>query len=190
MTTKPTLAFTTLLNALLPFAEAVPAGPARLNVPDTLHGEPAVLLLTGGHATTWRHPDNLRLSTVEAPFLFGLGATFCDTVFYSVAPHRGAVLYRVPMALMTAQIMDGNLMRAWNRATAHEMTLMFERDRALLEPDNTALVRRLLQRYAALPTDERRSLSVMRYLEQSTVLSRSTLQRVLATLPHTELEHM
>jgi hypothetical protein len=75
-----------------------------------------------------------------------------------------------------------DLQREWTSIAAYKMAFLYARDRNILHHRPQDIVCRMLTRLMSLPQFFREHISAIKYIEQRTVLSRSSIQRVLFQL--------
>lgn len=183
---KPDLAFNKLIDTMLPYAEKV--------VPQT-QGEPTagicvdndaefakIFLLVQGHAHVRRCDDNLTLCTVFAPYILGISFYPGSKIYYSIELGPGSCLYQLSRMQAFNVVKREGIYREWMNVVSYKLALLYERDQNVFRHDSEDIVSRMLARLMELPHEFREHVSVIKFIEQRTTLSRSCIQRILSGL--------
>ncbi len=180
---KPDVSFSKLLDAMLPSAEVVaPKKLGGITAGICVDNDPEfakIFLLDQGYAHVRRRDDNLTMCTVFAPYILGVSFYPGSKIYYTIELGPGSCLYQMARVQAFNIVKREGLYREWMNAVSYKLALLYERDRNVFRHDSEDIVSRMLMRLMELPCEFREHISVIRFIEQRTVLSRSCIQRVL-----------
>lgn len=183
---KPISSFNKLFEVLLPIAELV----APIN-----QGEPTsgifvrnekdfakIYLLTKGYAHVKRSVDNITMFTMFSPF--SLGFSLCPGVdsYYTIELGPESELYQISRVKLLNTVKRDNLFREWMNVVSYKLAFLYERDRNVLNQNSEYIVSRMLMRLMELPSQFRDNISLVKFVEERTCLSRSCIQRIVNKL--------
>lgn len=183
---KPVLSFSKLFKGLLPGATLVapvsPDGPTSgLSV--VMEKEFAnIYLLTKGYAHVKRSEDGVILYTIFAPFTLGFSLYPGADAYYTIELGPESELYQSPRRIVLNTIKRDNLLREWMTVVSYKMAFLYERDRNILNQSSEFIVYRMLTRLMGLPPYFRDNISIYKYVEERTCLSRSSISRIVSKL--------
>ncbi|AHG20912.1 hypothetical protein Z042_15865 [Chania multitudinisentens RB-25] len=183
---KPHAAFNRLLNELLPHAEKVaPRQPSGVTEGLQIKNDPEffkLFLLDKGSANLCRLEDGLIISTVFSPYVIGLSFYPGAGVYYSIELGAYSSLYQISRTRAQYLIHKLDLQKEYISAVSYKMSLLYLRDGRVLKYKSEDIVKNMLIHLMELPEDFRKNTSVLKFIEQRTTLSRSSIQRILLNL--------
>ncbi|OKB66837.1 hypothetical protein BHU62_09355 [Serratia marcescens] len=183
---RPKQALYTLIDALAPYAqeidEIIAAGVTDGFILRNDKEYANIYLLQAGYVNIRREPDGLVVATAFAPDVIGLAHyPGVEAHFYfELGPH--CTLLSVARTKAVAQVNRHDLHREMMQVISFKMAFLYERDRAIQQSNANDIVLSMLKRFALIPREFRDTITVSRFIEQRTTLSRSSIQRVLSRL--------
>lgn len=192
---KPKLSFNKLISSMLPHAEKItpqkPGEPTAGLCVDNDVEFSKIFLLVEGFANIRRRDDNLILGTVFAPYVLGVSLIPSSGVYYSIELGPESSLYQLSQIHALTMIKSEGLYREWMRVASYKIALLYERDRNILLENSYDIVCRMLTQLSEFPIYFREHISVIKFIEERTILSRSSIQRILQDMKkksHIEME--
>jgi CRP-like cAMP-binding protein len=180
---RPKKAICTLIDTLLPHAELLVSPETyAFTEGQVIHNDKAyskIYLLEAGFVNVRRELDDLVIATAFAPELVGLAHyPGMDAHFYlELGPH--CRMWSVSRTTAVNQIKKHELYREWMQILSFKMAFMYERDRAIQQRNAQDVVFSMLKRFALIPKEFRDYITVSKFIEQRTTLSKSSIQRAL-----------
>ncbi|OMQ21341.1 MULTISPECIES: helix-turn-helix domain-containing protein [Serratia] len=191
---KPDVAFRRLLNELLPYAEKiVPRQPGETTQGVKIESEPDffnLYLLERGSANLCRLDDNLIVSTVFSPYVIGLACYPGGGVYYSIELGADSCIYQIPRTRAQYLINKLELQKELISIISYKLSRMCFRDNCIFKYKSEDIVKGMLAHLMEFPEDFRKNTSVLAFIEKRTTLSRSSIQRILATLKNESKVHI
>ncbi|MCS3408322.1 helix-turn-helix domain-containing protein [Serratia sp. AKBS12] len=178
---RPEASIQRLLDALEPLAKPMSVMPRkRLNW--EYKGEPQFYIVKSGELSILRVSDGLLIATAYEQTLFGLAE--------SIQPLRCHILrVETPSTLLRLNASDAKAVFTaqglWQDATvllSYYTSYLFYRDALLVQQRTYLIIRDHLLELIKLPLDTRLRTSILEYMQERTLLSRSSILNVIAEL--------
>ncbi|PHM54450.1 hypothetical protein Xekk_02646 [Xenorhabdus sp. KK7.4] len=180
---KPVNSFNKIIDALLPSSEEILSDlPTQGSLIKIENEFAKFFLLVQGYVNIRRVEDNLIISTVFSPYILGLSFYSGSETYYSIELGPDCKIYQLPRISALNAIKKHDLYREWMRVISYKMAFLYARDMSIFRHGAKDIVCSLLSRLITLPNEFRENISAIKYIEQRCTLSRSCIQRILASL--------
>lgn len=178
---RPRSAINRLLEVLTPAAIPCTIQPRR-KVELKQNEKANVYLFLSGELSILRAPDNLVLATVYEPHIFGIAEIFQAQRKHLLRPEIPSLILKTSAEKAKEIFRENNVWEEVTELIAYYAIYQGYRDNLLLQQRNHSIICNYLFEIMSLPEDVRRKVTILRYIQDRTYLSRSSILNTLAKL--------
>ncbi|CAI2031460.1 MULTISPECIES: helix-turn-helix domain-containing protein [Serratia] len=178
---RPDSAIDLLLESLIPVAEKITLPPRKLVVWKQ-SSEANLYLFLNGEISILRSSDNLVLAKICDPHIFGIAEIFQSQRSHSLRPETKSTILKIKAEKAKEIFDEQNLWRSTTELLAYHTAYLGYRDGIVLQQYTYSVVRDHLIEMMTLPEESRRQITILRYIQERTYLSRSSILNILSTL--------
>ena len=171
---RPQKTIDRLIDVLEPHATPVNAI-ARKRLTWEYKGKTQLFIFKKGELSIIRNSDRLLMVTVYEPHLFGVAEMLQPSRSHSLRAEVSCELLRIDHDLASALFRQHNL---WEEVTS----LLVYRDDLVLQQRTYSVIRNHLLEMMLLSEETRQRVSILEYIQDRTLLSRSSILNVLSAL--------
>lgn len=170
------------LTAILePVAEKVKLAP-RKRITWKHKGRQQMYLFQDGELSLLRASDGLLLVTVFEPHLFGIAEMIQPTQGHILRAERESTILRADADEAAALFRDQGVWEDVAALLSYHTAYLIYRDAQVVQQRTYSVIRSYLQEMILLPDETRMRTSILEYIQDRTLLSRSSILNVLSAL--------
>ncbi|MCI1898212.1 MAG: helix-turn-helix domain-containing protein [Enterobacter sp.] len=170
-----------LTAVLEPIAEKMIVIP-RKRMTWTHKGRPQLYLFLQGELSILRASDGLLIVTVYESHLFGIAEMIQPTKGHILRAESESVILRVDAEQATALFREQGLWEDVAALLSYHTAYLFYRDALVVQQRTYSVIRSHLQEMILLPDEARLRISILDYIQDRTLLSRSSVLNVISAL--------
>jgi len=178
---RPGVAISRLLEVLTPAAIPCTIQPRR-KVELKQNDKANIYLFLSGELSILRSPDNLVLATVYEPHIFGIAEIFQAQRKHLLRPETPSLILKMSASKAKEIFRENNVWEEVTELLAYYAIYQGYRDNLLLQQRNFSIVCNYLFEIMSLPEGIRKKVTILRYIQDRTYLSRSSILNTLAKL--------
>lgn len=178
---RPNSAIDLILESLIPVAEKITPPPRKLVVWKQ-QSEANLYLFLDGEISILRSSDNLILAKICDPHVFGIAEIFQSQRSHSLRPEMTSTLLKIKAEKAKKIFDEQNLWRSATELLAYHTAYLGYRDAIVLQQYTYPIVRDHLIEMMTLPEESRKKITILRYIQERTYLSRSSILNILSKL--------
>ena len=178
---QPDAEINKLIEALKPLGETVDV-PARKRLSWRKKDKAYVYLFIQGEISILRTTDSLLLGTVFKPHVFGLTELFAPIDFAFLRAETECTLIRLDATKALYQIERQNLWLTVSKILMYHTQMMLYRDIKIVNRPTSHIIYSYLNELNNLPESLKYRISVLRYIQERTGLSRISILNVVTSL--------
>lgn len=170
-----------LTAVLEPVAEKMKIVP-RKRMTWSHKGRPQLYLFIEGALSILRASDGLLIVTVYESHLFGIAEMIQPTHGHILRAETESTILRVDAQLAAEIFREQGLWEDVAALLSYHTAYLFYRDALVVQQRTYSVIRSHLQEMILLPEDARMRTSILDYIQERTLLSRSSVLNVLSAL--------
>ena len=178
---RPEESIQRLTQALDPIAEKMKITP-RKRMTWTYKGQQQLYLFLQGELSILRASDGLLIVTVYEPHLFGIAEMIQPTQGHILRAEAESDILRVDADQATALFREHGLWEDVAALLSYHTAYLFYRDALVVQQRTYSVIRSHLQEMILLPDEARMRTSILDYIQDRTLLSRSSVLNVISAL--------
>lgn len=178
---RPGVAISRLLEVLTPAAIPCTIQPRR-KVELKQNDKANIYLFLSGELSILRSPDNLVLATVYEPHIFGIAEIFQAQRKHLLRPETPSLILKMSASKAKEIFRENNVWEEVTELLAYYAIYQGYRDNILLQQRNFSIVCNYLFEIMSLPEGIRKKVTILRYIQDRTYLSRSSILNTLSKL--------
>lgn len=178
---RPQKTIDRLIDVLEPHATPVNAI-ARKRLTWEYKGKTQLFIFKKGELSIIRNSDRLLMVTVYEPHLFGVAEMLQPSRSHSLRAEVSCELLRIDYDLASALFRQHNLWEEVTSLLAYHTSYMVYRDDLVLQQRTYSVIRNHLLEMMLLSEETRQRVSILEYIQDRTLLSRSSILNVLSAL--------
>lgn len=178
---RPEASIQRLSDALEPLGQAMAVKP-RKRLSWEYKGKSQFYIFKSGELSILRESDGLLIATVYEPTLFGLAESIQPLRCHMLRAETESTLLRVDASIAKDIFTQQHL---WQDATillSYYTSYLFYRDALLVQQRTYSVIRAHLIELIALSSETRLRISILEYIQDRTLLSRSSVLNVIFAL--------
>ena len=148
----------------------------------THKGRPQLYLFLQGELSILRASDGLLIVTVYESHLFGIAEMIQPTKGHILRAESESVILRVDAEQATALFREQGLWEDVAALLSYHTAYLFYRDALVVQQRTYSVIRSHLQEMILLPDEARLRISILDYIQDRTLLSRSSVLNVISAL--------
>jgi CRP-like cAMP-binding protein len=178
---RPEAEIKRLISALEPFST-----PLELTSDESLHweyqGRQQFYIIKSGELSVLREADGLVITTVDGQSLFGVAENLHPLRKHILRAETDCLLLRLDASLGHELICTAGLWQDMAAILAYHTAFLLYRDTQVVGQRTYSVIRSLLLEMNNLILDHRLRVSVLEYIQERTLLSRSSILNVVSAL--------
>ncbi|MEG1211374.1 MAG: helix-turn-helix domain-containing protein [Leclercia sp.] len=178
---RPEASVQRLTAVLEPIAEKMKVIP-RKRMTWTHQGRPQLYLFLQGELSILRASDGLLIVTVYDAHLFGIAEMIQPTKGHILRAESESTILRVDAEQAAELFREQGLWQDAAAVLAYHTAYLFYRDALVVQQRTYSVIRSHLLEMMLLPEDARMRISILDYIQDRTLLSRSSILNVLSAL--------
>lgn len=182
---RPEASVQRLTAALESIAEPIKVIP-RKRMTWTHKGRPQLYLFLQGALSILRASDGLLIVTVYDPHLFGIAEMIQPTQGHILRAEEESTILRVDVEQAKAIFHQKGLWEDAAGVLAYHSAYFLYRDALVVQQRTYSVIRNHLLEMITLPEETRMRISILDYIQDRTLLSRSSILNVLSALKRGE----
>ncbi|MGL4428471.1 MAG: helix-turn-helix domain-containing protein [Silvania sp.] len=182
---RPEASVQRLTAVLEPIAEKMKVVP-RKRMTWTHKGRPQLYLFLQGALSILRASDGLLIVTVYDSHLFGIAEMIQPTKGHILRAESESTILRVDAELAVECFRQQGLWEDAAAVLSYHTAYLFYRDALVMQQRTYSVIRSHLLEMMTLPEEARMRISILDYIQDRTLLSRSSILNVLSALKRGE----
>lgn len=182
---RPEASVQRLTAVLEPIAEQVNVIP-RKRMTWSYKGRPQLYLFLQGELSILRASDGLLIVTVYDAHLFGIAEMIQPTKGHILRAESASTILRVDAELATEIFRQQGLWEDVAALLSYHTAYLFYRDALVVQQRTYSVIRSHLLEMMTLPEEARMRMTILEYIQDRTLLSRSSVLNVLSALKRGE----
>lgn len=178
---RPEQSIERLTAILEPIAEKVKLVP-RKRITWKHKGRQQIYLFQEGELSLLRASDGLLLVTVFEPHLFGIAEMIQPTQGHILRAEKESIILRADADEAAALFRDQGVWEDVAALLSYHTAYLIYRDAQVVQQRTYSVIRSYLQEMILLPEEARMRTSILEYIQDRTLLSRSSILNVLSAL--------
>lgn len=178
---RPEKSIARLTEILEPLAEEVKVVP-RKRITWTHKGHQQMYLFQQGELSMLRASDGLLLVTVYEPHLFGIAEMIQPTQGHILRAETESMLLRVDADEAAVRFREQGVWEDVAAVLSYHTAYLIYRDAQVVQQRTYSVIRNHLQEMILLPEEARMRTTILDYIQDRTLLSRSSILNVLSAL--------
>jgi len=178
---RPEKSIARLTAILEPLAEEVKVVP-RKRITWTHKGHQQMYLFQQGELSMLRASDGLLLVTVYEPHLFGIAEMIQPTQGHILRAETESMLLRVDADEAAVRFREQGVWEDVAAVLSYHTAYLIYRDAQVVQQRTYSVIRNHLQEMILLPEEARMRTTILDYIQDRTLLSRSSILNVLSAL--------
>ncbi|MEH0887291.1 helix-turn-helix domain-containing protein [Enterobacter sp. UNJFSC 003] len=178
---RPEKSIERLTGILEPIAEEVKVVP-RKRITWTHKGRQQMYLFQHGELSMLRASDGLLLVTVYEPHLFGIAEMIQPTQGHILRAETESTILRVDAAQAEDLFRQQGVWEEVAAVLSYHTAYLIYRDAQVVQQRTYSVIRNHLQEMILLPEEARMRTTILDYIQDRTLLSRSSILNVLSAL--------
>jgi len=178
---RPEKSIARLTAILEPLAEEVKVVP-RKRITWTHKGHQQMYLFQQGELSMLRASDGLLLVTVYEPHLFGIAEMIQPTQGHILRAETESMLLRVDADEAAVRFREQGVWEDVAAVLSYHTAYLIYRDAQVVQQRTYSVIRNHLQEMILLPEEARMRTAILDYIQDRTLLSRSSILNVLSAL--------
>lgn len=178
---RPEKSIARLTAILEPLAEEVKVVP-RKRITWTHKGHQQMYLFQQGELSMLRASDGLLLVTVYEPHLFGIAEMIQPTQGHILRAETESMLLRVDAEEAAVRFREQGVWEDVAAVLSYHTAYLIYRDAQVVQQRTYSVIRNHLQEMILLPEEARMRTTILDYIQDRTLLSRSSILNVLSAL--------
>lgn len=182
---RPEASVQRLTAVLEPIAQQVNVIP-RKRMTWSYKGRPQLYLFLQGELSILRASDGLLIVTVYDAHLFGIAEMIQPTKGHILRAESASTILRVDAELATEIFRQQGLWEDVAALLSYHTAYLFYRDALVVQQRTYSVIRSHLLEMMTLPEEARMRMTILEYIQDRTLLSRSSVLNVLSALKRGE----
>lgn len=182
---RPELAIARLTAILEPIAEKVKLIP-RKRITWAHKGRQQMYMFVQGELSLLRASDGLLLVTVYEPHLFGIAEMIQPTQGHILRAETESTILRVDADRAATLFTEEGVWEEVAALLSYHTAYLIYRDAQVVQQRTYSVIRNHLQEMMLLPEEARMRTTILEYIQDRTLLSRSSILNVLSALKQGE----
>ncbi|QKN79840.1 helix-turn-helix domain-containing protein [Scandinavium goeteborgense] len=151
-----------------------------LKLPNIQSGN--VLFLTSGAVNVYRAQDDLLISELKSPYIFGIIHSEIESHYCYIKSSTHATFTTINYDEFTRRLNENNLWPTLFKIVSHMVTYFIRRDLRLVNQNRYNVVKSFLHELNELPIEKKSKTTVTNYIVRRSGLSRSGVMGILSEL--------
>ncbi|EHG7612520.1 helix-turn-helix domain-containing protein [Citrobacter sedlakii] len=178
---RPEESIARLTAIIEPVAEKLTVAP-RKRMTWTYKGRQQMYLLLEGELSILRASDGLLIVTVYEPHLFGIAEMIQPTQGHILRTESVSTVLRVDAQLAAARFRQEGVWEDVAALLSYHTAYLIYRDAQIVQQRTYSVIRNHLHEMILLPEETRMRTTILDYIQDRTLLSRSSILNVLSAL--------
>lgn len=178
---RPEESIARLTAIIEPVAEKLTIAP-RKRMTWTYKGRQQMYLLLEGELSILRASDGLLIVTVYEPHLFGIAEMIQPTQGHILRAESVSTVLRVDAQLAAARFRQEGVWEDVAALLSYHTAYLIYRDAQIVQQRTYSVIRNHLHEMILLPEETRMRTTILDYIQDRTLLSRSSILNVLSAL--------
>lgn len=178
---RPEESIARLTAIIEPVAEKLTIAP-RKRMTWTYKGRQQMYLLLEGELSILRASDGLLIVTVYEPHLFGIAEMIQPTQGHILRAESVSTVLRVDAQLAAARFRQEGVWEDVAALLTYHTAYLIYRDAQIVQQRTYSVIRNHLHEMILLPEETRMRTTILDYIQDRTLLSRSSILNVLSAL--------
>lgn len=178
---RPEESIARLTAIIEPVAEKLTVAP-RKRMTWTYKGRQQMYLLLEGELSILRASDGLLIVTVYEPHLFGIAEMIQPTQGHILRAESVSTVLRVDAQLAAARFRQEGVWEDVAALLSYHTAYLIYRDAKIVQQRTYSVIRNHLHEMILLPEETRMRTTILDYIQDRTLLSRSSILNVLSAL--------
>ncbi|EMK5833381.1 helix-turn-helix domain-containing protein [Citrobacter sedlakii] len=178
---RPEESIARLTAIIEPVAEKLTIAP-RKRMTWTYKGRQQMYLLLEGELSILRASDGLLIVTVYEPHLFGIAEMIQPTQGHILRTESVSTVLRVDAQLAAARFRQEGVWEDVAALLSYHTAYLIYRDAQIVQQRTYSVIRNHLHEMILLPEETRMRTTILDYIQDRTLLSRSSILNVLSAL--------
>lgn len=178
---RPEESIARLTAIIEPVAEKLTVAP-RKRMTWTYKGRQQMYLLLEGELSILRASDGLLIVTVYEPHLFGIAEMIQPTQGHILRAESVSTVLRVDAQLAAARFRQEGVWEDVAALLSYHTAYLIYRDAQIVQQRTYSVIRNHLHEMILLPEETRMRITILDYIQDRTLLSRSSILNVLSAL--------
>ncbi|EMX9182413.1 helix-turn-helix domain-containing protein [Citrobacter sedlakii] len=178
---RPEESIARLTAIIEPVAEKLTVTP-RKRMTWTYKGRQQMYLLLEGELSILRASDGLLIVTVYEPHLFGIAEMIQPTQGHILRTESVSTVLRVDAQLAAARFRQEGVWEDVAALLSYHTAYLIYRDAQIVQQRTYSVIRNHLHEMILLPEETRMRTTILDYIQDRTLLSRSSILNVLSAL--------
>ncbi|URN98543.1 helix-turn-helix domain-containing protein [Leclercia adecarboxylata] len=178
---RPEESMQRLLEALEPIAEKIQVIP-RKRMTWNYKGRPQLYFFLEGELSILRASDGLLIVTVYEAHLFGIAEMIQPTKGHILRTESESTMLRIDANQASEIITQRGLWADVATVLSYHTAYLFYRDALVVQQRTYSVIRNHLLEMITLPEQTRMRISILDYIQDRTLLSRSSVLNVISSL--------
>ncbi|MCS5448934.1 helix-turn-helix domain-containing protein [Enterobacter huaxiensis] len=178
---RPEQSIARLTAILEPIAEKVKLVP-RKRITWSRNGHQQMYLFLEGELSLLRASDGLLLVTVYEPHLFGIAEMIQPTQGHILRAETASTILRVDAEQAAKRFREEGVWEDVAALLSYHTAYLIYRDAQVVQQRTYSVIRNHLQEMILLPEEARLRTTILDYIQDRTLLSRSSILNVLSAL--------
>lgn len=178
---RPEESIARLTAIIEPVAEKLTVAP-RKRMTWTYKGRQQMYLLLEGELSILRASDGLLIVTVYEPHLFGIAEMIQPTQGHILRAESVSTVLRVDAQLAAARFRQEGVWEDVAALLSYHTAYLIYRDAQIVQQRTYSVIRNHLHEMILLPEETRMRTTILDYIQDRTLLSRSSILNVLSAL--------
>ncbi|HFK4479283.1 TPA: helix-turn-helix domain-containing protein [Citrobacter sedlakii] len=178
---RPEESIARLTAIIEPVAEKLTVAP-RKRMTWTYKGRQQMYLLLEGELSILRASDGLLIVTVYEPHLFGIAEMIQPTQGHILRAESASTVLRVDAQLAAARFRQEGVWEDVAALLSYHTAYLIYRDAQIVQQRTYSVIRNHLHEMILLPEETRMRTTILDYIQDRTLLSRSSILNVLSAL--------
>lgn len=178
---RPEESIARLTAIIEPVAEKLTVAP-RKRMTWTYKGRQQMYLLLEGELSILRASDGLLIVTVYEPHLFGIAEMIQPTQGHILRAESVSTVLRVDAQLAVARFRQEGVWEDVAALLSYHTAYLIYRDAQIVQQRTYSVIRNHLHEMILLPEETRMRTTILDYIQDRTLLSRSSILNVLSAL--------
>lgn len=178
---RPEESIARLTAIIEPVAEKLTVAPRKRMI-WTYKGRQQMYLLLEGELSILRASDGLLIVTVYEPHLFGIAEMIQPTQGHILRTESVSTVLRVDAQLAAARFRQEGVWEDVAALLSYHTAYLIYRDAQIVQQRTYSVIRNHLHEMILLPEETRMRTTILDYIQDRTLLSRSSILNVLSAL--------
>ncbi|MES0302611.1 helix-turn-helix domain-containing protein [Citrobacter sedlakii] len=178
---RPEESIARLTAIIEPVAEKLTVAPRKRMI-WTYKGRQQMYLLLEGELSILRASDGLLIVTVYEPHLFGIAEMIQPTQGHILRAESVSTVLRVDAQLAAARFRQEGVWEDVAALLSYHTAYLIYRDAQIVQQRTYSVIRNHLHEMILLPEETRMRTTILDYIQDRTLLSRSSILNVLSAL--------